>query len=114
MPSQTTSINCVFVLVPIVPNFLFQMEHPEDYQRIRGHLNTPGNIRLCEDVLYNETYMRNKTKVPGIGEQSEAHRILQIKKLSKRLPAFALYDCLLCLLYPDPDQVYGMVLELTY
>ena len=47
-------------LVPVIPNFLFQQEHPEDYQRVRGELNTPGEIRLCEEIQFNTTYKLDK------------------------------------------------------
>ncbi|XP_067933363.1 synaptic vesicular amine transporter-like [Watersipora subatra] len=40
-------------VVPVIPDFLFAQEHPEDYQRVRGKLNTPGSVQFCEEIERN-------------------------------------------------------------
>lgn len=40
----------VILVVPVIPNFLFEKEHPTDYQRVQGKLNTPGE-KYCPDAI---------------------------------------------------------------
>ena len=40
--------------VPVIPNFLFQREHPKDYMCVRGQC-TSESIQLCEEIERNTT-----------------------------------------------------------
>lgn len=41
--------------VPVIPNYLFQKEHPDDYRRLKGDLDTPGSIQICGEMQENIT-----------------------------------------------------------